>query len=288
MFTIREAVEGDFETIYPLLLEFKSTHVTKNDWRRLFVKHSNTDENYFGYILLDRDIVIGFMGLIFSRRLICGKVKKFCNMTSWIIKDGYRGKGLGDLMLQHLFKLKDYTITNLTSAKVMSNWLRTKYGFKQFETGFIVIPPLPGIGYFTDKCSLLFGGSAVRGNMDEDNIRIYSDHAECKCTHIVLKTPHELCYMILTKTRKNNLPFAEIHYISNIQMLIKHIKYIRVALPVRLGVFGLLLENRILKGHEISNVIRKYLPPFRLYKSDVLENPCISDNLYTELLTLNY
>lgn len=288
MFSIRKAVKEDFEAVYPLLFELNSTQLTKDDWRRLFINHCGTDENYYGHILLNRDVVIGFLGLIFSHRLIDGTVQKFCNMTSWIIKKEYRGKGLGRFMLQHLLHLKEYTIVDLTATNGTVNLLK-EYGFKELETEYVIIPPFPGIGYVTNRCSVLVGHDAVISSVDKENSKIYHDHKTFKCIHVVLKTPHEYCYIIAVKViRKKKFIFAEIHYISNIQMFIKHIQHVRISLCLRLRVCGLLLEKRILRGYEIKSSVIKSLPPVRFYKSDVLDKSRITDNLYTELLVIDH
>ena len=109
---IKKVYPEDFDLIYPLLLGYNNQRITKEDWRQLFVNHWDNDEQYLGLALVDQDEYIGFIGLLFSKRIIDDKEYKFCNINNWIVKEQYRSQSL--LQLLHVLKLKDYTFTNLT------------------------------------------------------------------------------------------------------------------------------------------------------------------------------
>jgi hypothetical protein len=69
---VREARGDDFERVYPLLLEFKNSHLSKEHWRQLFVDHSGLQNDHFGWVLVDDDNVVGFVSTILSERTIRG------------------------------------------------------------------------------------------------------------------------------------------------------------------------------------------------------------------------
>ena len=74
---IKKVYPEDFDLIYPLLLGYNNQRITKEDWRQLFVNHWDNDEQYLGLGLVDQDEYIGFIGLLFSKRIIDDKEYKF-------------------------------------------------------------------------------------------------------------------------------------------------------------------------------------------------------------------
>lgn len=286
MVVLRKAKAGDFEKVYPLLLELNNPKISKEHWKRLFINHFGGQEDYFGYVLVDQDKIIGFAGLIFSERIINGKVQKFCNMTSWIIKKEHRGKGLGSLLLSEIIKLKDYTITALTATGTINMY--KKHGFKELETSFKIIPPVPTLHSFSGKYKLEFDNHSIKDCLNSRDLKIYNDHLKFKCINLIIKSDKGYCYIILNRIRTKKLPFAQIHYISDLNIFLEAINYIRLKLCLHLSVFGLWIEERFLRKQVIKySFVSKFPYPSKLFKSDLLDKESITDNLYTELLALN-
>src|SRR3990167_6293028 len=87
--SVRKTLAGDFEKIYPLLLEFNSPFM-REDWQRIFHYRWDGAQDHIGYHIENGNEIIGFMGLIFSCRMKNGKRYTFCNITSLIVKPEYR------------------------------------------------------------------------------------------------------------------------------------------------------------------------------------------------------
>jgi len=287
MVTLRKAKAEDFKKIYPLLIKMDDSPLIKEDWKKLFINHYGGQEDYFGYVAFDQNEAVGFVGLIFSSRLINGRLYKFCNTTSWIVKDEYQKKGIGLQLLSEVTKLKEYTITTLTAAGKETIPMLKKFGFKELETKFVNILPVPTIDTFFNKCSVIHDHNIIKDHLSGSNSKIYKDHIKLKCIHLLIKTRHTFCYLILTKTKRRHLPFAQLHYISNLEVFLKYIACIRIKVCLHLGIFGLAVEERFLKGQKIKYSITRdmFLP--KLHKSNILGKEGITDNLYTELLILN-
>ncbi len=286
MINVKKAMADDFDKIYPLLLDFNNPNLTKEDWKQLFVNHYGGSEDYFGYALFDQDKAVGFLGLIFSARLIDGKAHKFCNITSWIIKEEYRRKGLSRMLFHEVLKLKDYTIITLPPSPKTERMHR-EHGFKELEDSYRLILPVPAISIFSGDYSVVLEQETLRNNLDGEELKIYNDHLLCKCTHILFKTKHENCYMIAKGVTRKKLPFAEIHYLSNLPVFIKYIDQIKIKLTLSLKVWGLLIEERYLKGARIKYSSTHKFHRAKLYKSSSLDKNMITDSLYTESLILN-
>ena len=284
MLNIKRARAEDFEKIYPLLLELDN-RLAKDDWSQIFINHYGGKENYFGFVALDQEEAVGFMGLIFSEKTINGKINKFGNMTTWILKKEYRRGVLGLLLLREILKLEDYTLTALTSGGQTVSTLK-RYGFKTLETTCLILLPVPTICCFSsDKCSIVLDIKAIESCLSDTEKKIFHDHQKLKCLHFTVKAKNEYCYVIAKKISIKKMPFIQLHYISNLDVFLKYLPQVRNIICFPLRVFGMLIEERFLKGHKIK---RSFARPCRgeYFKSSTLAGKDITDNLYTELLVL--
>src|SRR5262249_53612671 len=85
MLTIREARGDDFPRVYPLLLHFQNKGLSKEHWKQLFVDHSGLQHDRYGWVLVDGEEVVGFVGTILSERTVRGEKVRLCNTSSWIV-----------------------------------------------------------------------------------------------------------------------------------------------------------------------------------------------------------
>jgi len=283
--TIRKVTSEDFENVYPLLLDFNNPNLRKDDWKRLFIPPWYVEENYCGYALFDNEKVVGFLGYIFSKRIIKGNEYKFCNLSSWILKEEYRGQGLS--LFYPVLDLKDYTITDFSPNDSVFKMFNKRYKFKVLETGLVMSFPVPGIEMFQgkDKCNVFIDDQIVREDLDENDLRLYTDHIQLNCIHVLAKTAEGNCYLVAKRKRLRKLPYIEILYIGNLTVFIKFSEIIKVKICMKYKTVGILIEKRHLRGNKLRCSITR-LPYFRkLYKSDFLENYLI-DNMYSEKLLL--
>ena len=82
---IEKTKPEDFPAIVPLLEEFDNASIKRSDWQRIFAYDWSKDESIVGYHLEEQGKVVGFLGGIFSKRLINGRMENLCNLTSWIV-----------------------------------------------------------------------------------------------------------------------------------------------------------------------------------------------------------
>ena len=71
MVSIRKALASDFKEIYLLILKtYKNTNIPQDDWKKLFIRHWCKPEDFLGYVIVDNKRIKGFLGTVFSYRLI--------------------------------------------------------------------------------------------------------------------------------------------------------------------------------------------------------------------------
>ncbi len=282
MIKLRDAKVDDFDKIYPLLNQINSSRANKEMWRQLFINHFDTEEDYFGYVMTDSGTVVGFQGLIFSRRLINSKWHKFCNLTSWVVQNEYRSKSL--LLLFKTLKLKDYTLTCFSSGEEVSSVLQ-KFGFKPLQVHLMLIPFFPVIKSVFSRYSIIINDSKIKNQLDKYEQKIYRDHLNSNCIHLLIKREDQRCYLVLTKTLRKRLPFALIHYIGNLRLFKESINTINIYICWKLKVLGLLSDFHELKGDNIRYTIMIKRPCPTLFKSSTLERNDV-DTLYSEYTIL--
>lgn len=290
MIKVEKARINHFEAVYGLLVRLYS-HNSKSDWKRLFVDHFNSGETYFGYILLDNEKVVGFLGLVFAKREIDGLETRFCNLTSWIVDFKYRNKSL--LLLKPVLKLKNYIITNFTGSETVGMILDT-LKFKGLGDDLFIILPLPTLSAFRvlNGSTRIFFNKKTKRHLNVQEKRLYNDHSfsGSKCIHILFKKSFNTCYIIAKRPVWKGIPFLQVHYISNRELFAECIDALRVIAPLRFRVVSIMVDKRFLKGEKIRGAINYKLKSPRYYKSN-LTNPTEDldniDHLYSEFMLLN-
>jgi hypothetical protein len=287
---IREARGDDFERVYPLLLEFKNPHVTKEHWRQLFVDHSGLQNNHFGWVLVDSDDVVGFISTIFSERTIGGETVRFCNMSNWIVKDKYRSHSLA--LHAKVVADKSVTVTNLSPTPQVLK-LMEKLGFTLMDKSERIILPIATAKTFLDRCEILTEARAIEEAIEGEHLRFFRDHQLPYNHHALLRTRAGDCYVMMNRTLKTirgnlRLPFARVHHISAPDIFVRHLEKFVVRIATTLKVPAMIVEDRRLRGaapwHSLMRPGGERKAAFRSERVAAED----IDGLYTEAVLLNY
>lgn len=281
--TIEKAVSEDFERVYPLLLEFNLSGVTREDWRRLFTNDWKSPQDFCGYLLLDDGDVKGFLGLLFSTRTINGELEKFCNMTSWIVRDQYRCQSLR-LLLEAL-KLQSYTITNFTPSTTVAAILK-KVGFTELKTSQQILFPIPSMSTSRSNYHCIFDLESIRQELSKIDRIIFDDHRGLPCGHVLISSENDYCYLVVKNKVHRHLPFARAHYVSNPPLFREVVDSVRNKICWKLKIAGLIVDERYLggAGFKYSSGYQQQCPTF-LRSETVGENDI--DTLYSEMVLLH-
>jgi hypothetical protein len=280
---VREAVVQDFEKTYPLFEKFKNPQLLKEDWRQLFVDHWQNNKGFFGYVLEGEEGIVGFLGLIFSRRSINGKEIKFCNITSWVVAEKFRSQSLS--LFLPVLKLKDYTLTIHTASKETYAVAR-KLGFQDLESHFRVILPLPSVSTWLTSCKIEVDGKNFGKILTGEALQVYKDHLAFKCFHVHVRTPLGECNLIGTRVYRKKLAFSQIHHISHSKIFSKFAGRIAMAICSRINTVAIVVDERFLQGNTVMLSKVFPLPYPRVCKPGLLGVNDI-DLLYSEFPVLN-
>jgi RimJ/RimL family protein N-acetyltransferase len=287
MTVVEKVTSAMFDDVFPLLLELDSTY-SREKWREIFDYQWESDEGYVGYALVDDRKVVGFNGAIFSRRIIDGREARFCNLTSWVVKEQYRTESMR--LVFPFLRLKGYTITNLTMNE--RAWEVTRrLGFKNLDTTVRIIFPVPGLSATRKEEApvIVSDQGKIAEMLDPANLKIFIDHSHYDCGHLVIQDKYGYSYIIYTRKRyrKYNYDFsyAHIHYISDRSGFLRRLNKIKLYFLKSRKYFFFAVDERLIGNAAIPYSKAYQLKIPRMYKSDVLSREQV-DNLYSELVIL--
>jgi len=282
MVTVRKATAEDFERVVPLLLEFKSPYIRKNRWNQLFVDHWGENHSHFGYVMMDGDEAVGFLGLLCSRRKAGGRERRFCNLTSWIVREPYRGRSL--FLLLPVLKEPDTALVDLTPSAEVYALLR-KAGFRDFETRRRILFPVPAGG---PDCSVRFDPAVLESSLDSGSLRIYRDHQFPGCRHALVESEGGRCYVLLNRMVRRKKPYflAVVEHLSDRGVFANCAGRAASRICLHLQVLALFVDERLMAGANVPLSVTQTLSRPRVYRSDTL-GPEDMDGLYSESLVLN-
>jgi hypothetical protein len=290
MVTIREARGEDFPRVYPLLLEFQNKGLTKEHWSQLFVDHSGLQNDRFGWVMVDGAEVVGFVGSILSERTIRGEKVRFCNTSSWIVKNEYRAHSLA--LHAKVLADKGVAVTNLSpTAQVLK--LLVKLGFTLMDKSERVIVPVVTPGTLMDRCEILTEARAVESALDGDRLRFFRDHQLPYNHHVLVRALEGDCYLMMNRSLKAirgrlRLPFARVHHIGAPEVFTRHTEKLVARIAASLRVVAMIVDERMLGGHvPWHSFARPGGKRQAAFRSDKLTEQDI-DGLYTEAVLLNY
>ena len=285
MTVVRKAISEDFHAIYPLFAEFNNPNLTRNDWQQLFNNCFESDEGFCGYLMEHNGDIVGYIGMLFSKRIIGGIEKKFCNLTGWIVKKEFRSKSL--LLLFPALKMTDHVLTDFSPSREAQTILK-KIGFNELESiVHISLPVINPFKLFFNKPALFSHTKDIQNELlsFERLNKIFNDHLQFKCKHLLIKTNTGLCYIVYTKVRRKKIPMAQLHFISNPQVFTDYIDAIKFFLIRTHGIFIILIDSRFITKRPSFSIEFK-LPIPRMFKSKSLSTREV-DGLYSEFIALN-
>jgi hypothetical protein len=276
-------VDG-FAEVHPLLVEFCNPQMSANDWRRMLFDYHWSADTQRGFVLYSDATPVGFMGTIFSERRIDGRAERFCNASSWIVREAFRTASI--LLIKSLLSIRDCTITNFTPNDRAYD-IFAKVGFKDLEREQLWFFPAPSTFLGLASGSFTADAGVLETRLGVDERQIYRDlrtvqHAK----HILLRSRNEQCYLVATPIHRRQLTFAHLHYIGNPDLFFRNQALALAAMTRAMGAAGFVLDARFAQGYRLGPTVRK--PYRRLYRpARATITPRVIDTLYSEQMVLD-
>jgi hypothetical protein len=284
MIQVDVATPGMFEAVLPLFDAFRNPPIPPDSWRRLFHYSWPCDDPMRGFVLKDGGRVVGFFGTILYERTIEGQVEKFANLTSWVTLPEYRNHSLR--LFNAVMDIKDRTLTCHTAIPSIDPLYR-RFGFKDLETKWIVLLPLPSLlrpaGWFRGR---IVTNPEVIATELRGVTREYFVHLRtADCQQMLVTWRGAKCHVVFTHTKGRRAHFSRIHYVSNPEVFRACLDHIRWRMALKNRTALLAIDARLFGGTLPSYSRETQLAQVALYRSENLRPEQI-DNLYSEVTLL--
>jgi hypothetical protein len=239
-----------------------------------------------GSVVVAAGEIVGFLGAMYSSRLINGQTENFCNLFSWYIEPGYRRFAVPHLL--SLVRRTGYTFTNVTPADHVIPIFK-QVGFKLAEEQRFIFTPSFGTFFpAKPKVRVLQHNEVTESVLDPENWRIYQDHFGLSVQRIIVSSGSDVCLIITKRMHWGQLRFprTELYYVSNREFFARHFNQVLLLLLRRDKTVALHVDPRQMEAPARK---AKTIAATAVYPSAMLVHSksvpiAAVDRLYTELV----
>jgi len=208
----------------------ESLNYLKNQKYIKFSKIKNILNNNFisnlpiGYVIIDRtEKIVGFMGTIFSKKIINGSEYNYCNIHSWIVNDQHRINSF--FLLTPLFE-KDITLTAFTPVKSLVGLLE-KFEFKKIQMHYKLVFSFNNIFQNKKHFNIINNQSEILKILNKSEERIYQSYSKLPYEKFIIIdnfNKSKYIFIIASKIKKKGIRTLSFFYVSNIDEFKKNWK----------------------------------------------------------------
>lgn len=281
MALVRHAREAEIGEICEFLTTHMDPSLNKDRFRNLFTYPWMADKPNLGFVLEVDGRIAGFLSTIYGDREVNGRMERFCNLSSWCVLPEHRNHSLSLLSAAH--REGDFVFTNLTSRPAVEK-ISLALRYQVLDTYKLFA--FPGTHLSTlfrfPWPKLLFRPEQIQPLLAPRHQQFLRDHLGTRCRHILLCRGKRYCYIIWIRRVKKSIPFCELLFVSDPELLRDHFELVKLAICLRGMAFLLAVDERLL-GRRMP-----LLYPYRrvtLFKASRAGRMDI-DNLYSELALL--
>lgn len=281
MALVRHARESEVGAICEFLNTHMDPSVSRERFRNLFTYPWMPDKPNLGFVLEDDGRLVGFLSTIYGDREVNGRTERFCNLSSWFVLPEYRNQSLSLLTAVH--RQGDLVYTNLTSRPAVQK-ISLALKYQLLDTYKMFAFPLTHLWtlFRLPWPRLRTAPREIEPRLSPQHQRYLRDHLDTPCRHLLLEAGGESCYLVWRRRVKQHVPFCELLFVSNPDLLRRHFERVKWAIYLRGFAFLLAVDERLLGGR------LPLMYPYErvtLYKSARVDRMDV-DNLYSELALL--
>lgn len=237
-----------------------------------------------GFVMIADGRLVGFLGLICTRRSIHGRDALVGNLTSWYVEPAARC--WSNLLLASALQYKDVSFTAFTTMDISRALLRG-FGFEPLDGTKIFLPPLLHATTMRHRAVLIFEPRAMWAWLDEADRRLVEDHLAYDCLPVVLVSQNRNTAMIIARRRLRpmlnlNMPYSDVFLCDRPDLLLRHLEQIKLALMKRQRTLGLSVSQQLFNGKPPGGI---RVPSQTLFRSSRFIASDM-DKAYSELVLL--
>ncbi|MBX2902496.1 MAG: hypothetical protein KF872_02985 [Chitinophagales bacterium] len=209
----------DYSTILPLLEKFQSAFSDEQK-RQLFKIHWKVSIDFCGVKIEDNGAVIAYLGLIFSERNFNGNTVVFCNLTSLVIDEKYRGQKLTHRIVQYLQSLGNFMLTAITPIPSLYKMYESN-GFKCVSDYRTVFWKLP---FYTAAPAVVTSNwQAMAHRLTTAELAIAQTHTAYNCKVLLFSVGEKSVLLVVKNRSGQRRKFITAKVIGYIDLLCRKI-----------------------------------------------------------------
>jgi len=278
---IRPATMADIEPVCSLLHEHMDARFSPDRWRRLMTYRWLDDKPDFGRVAIVDGRLVGFVGMVYSDRVLEGRRHRIVNICAWCLNKAHRKAGFGFELMRSAIADDAMSYTILTSSS-RSVSLLDAIGYRILDDDrriWIARGDPTGLEIEEDPSRILRRVDSVARDM-------LRDHDELPIRPVLLADRTGSCLAVFSVAKKrDDVTYYDVLHLTNPLFLAARAQAIADALLPRDRKAVLAVDTRLLQGHANDGTAERLLVP-RYYKSSTLQ-PGQIDNMYSELQILD-
>jgi RimJ/RimL family protein N-acetyltransferase len=278
---IRPATMADIEPLCSLLHEHMDARFSPDRWRRLMTYRWLDDKPDFGRVAIVDGRLVGFVGMVYSDRVLEGRRHRIVNICAWCLNKAHRKAGFGFELMRSAIADDAMSYTILTSSSRSVSLLEA-IGYRILDDDrriWIAKGDPTGLEIEEDPSRILRRVDSVARDM-------LRDHDGLPIRPVLFADRTGSCLAVFSVAKKrDDVTYYDVLHLTNPLFLAARAQAIADGLLPRDRKAVLAVDTRLLQGHANDGTAERLLVP-RYYKSSTLQ-PGQIDNMYSELQILD-
>jgi hypothetical protein len=233
-----------------------------DDLRPLFEYRwpNGSEKPSLGFALWSGQEIVGFLGVVYAERPLGGRLIKTCNLSTWYVRQDFRGSALK--LLTAVLAGREYSVTNLT-ASPEARRIMEALGFQTIDQCKWVY-----LAWRFWRTMLRSGPKVVSSPeqiaevLQGDDRQLLCDHLSYRLKHYLLRSGSDYSYLVLKRRRfpgdvafsrsplkKVRLlwyPCMEVLHLGNLKLALRHWEHLMATILRRERVLAVVVAERFL------------------------------------------
>ncbi|WP_153116988.1 hypothetical protein [Rhodocyclus tenuis] len=233
----------------------------------------------YGFLLRAGEDVVGGIGALYAERKVRGQSERFCNITSWCVRDDFRRFSVA--LAMQLLAQPGYHFTDFSPTKVVAGTLQ----FLKFQSLDDAVVVLPGLPVHLGNERVLDDAVAIGQEIPDELRQAWQDHSVYPwLRQLLLGRPGAWCHLIYKLRDFKGMPAAQLIYRSDRELLNAGLGALQTYF-CRRGILSVHIERRMLGRTPKLGVLRSGFNPKQFNSSTLL--PDDIDYLYSESVSMD-
>jgi GNAT superfamily N-acetyltransferase len=222
MIRIRQALAPDRKAVCRYLHDKMNQRIPIERWRNYTSGRWAHDLPEFGVIAEDDGRMVGFLGVVYAKRVIAGQGRTTGNLGAFFVERDYRGRGLGLDILGAIMARDAVTYTTF-SSNPPARRLVLKAGMELLDDRRLLWHPG---GRASTSAEISSDVTRFADRLPAAARQALSDHADLGLQSFVICEPDgSLCLVILyVKLKGEDIAYHEVLHISDSAVFGRHVR----------------------------------------------------------------